>query len=103
MENLVSIILALLALIGNCGWIVSGRKYKHEVRKAQIEANQEDFQLSKQYIDEFKANVYKPLYEELQKLRAAIEKISSCAYYGICPVLHQLQQPEDTHQQPPRE
>ena len=96
MENLVSIILALLALIGNCGWIVSGRKYKHEVRKAQIEANTEDFQLSKQYVDEFKTNIYEPLAEELQKLRVAIEKISSCPYYGQCPVLHQLHQPEDS-------
>ena len=96
MENLVSIILALVALLGNCGWLVSGRKYRHEVHKAQAEANSEDFQLSKQYVDEFKANIYEPLAEELQKLRTAIEKVSDCPYYGQCPVVHQLHQREDS-------
>lgn len=72
------IILALLALLGNCGWFVSGRKHR-------AEANRENFDLSVEYINEFKTNIYEPLCQEVQKLRKAIEAISTCPHLSDCP------------------
>ena len=77
------LLLALLALLGNCGWFVSGRKYR-------AEAEREKFDLSKLYIDEFKSHIYDPLQEELQKLRTAIEAVGTCEHRDACPVVDKL-------------
>lgn len=95
MESIVSIILAVLALVGNCGWIVAKRKYRQEVRKAEAEADREEFNLSAEYVKEFKEQVYAPLSEELQKLRSAIDKVSTCALYPDCPVVRDLRHEGD--------
>lgn len=77
------IILALLALLGNCGWFVSGRKQR-------IEAKRASFDLSVEYINEFKNNVYNPILQEVQKLRMAIEAINDCQHQTDCPVIDKL-------------
>lgn len=80
---MIEIILALLALLGNCGWFVSGRKHR-------AEANRENFDLSVQYVNEFKTNVYEPLCQEVKKLRQAIESINTCEHRSNCPVADRL-------------
>ena len=90
MENLTPIILAALALLGNSGWFVSAKKYRQEIKKARIEANREEFNLSSEYVKEFKEQVYNPLSNELQKLRSAINKVTTCRYYPECPVLKDM-------------
>ena len=87
---MLSIILAILALVGNCGWFMDGRKHRHDIRKAKAEAEQAEFSLSKDYVREFRENIYLPLEEELHKLRQAIEKASDCTYSHSCPVTHEL-------------
>lgn len=87
---MLSIILAILALVGNCGWFMDGRKHRHDIRKAKAEAEQAEFSLSKDYVREFRENIYLPLEEELHKLRQAIEKASTCSYSRCCPVTHEL-------------
>lgn len=85
------IILALIALLGNCGWFISGRKHRQEVRKAKAEAEKAELDLSVQYIKEFKTNIYDPLHQEVQKLRQAIEAVGTCDHRDDCPVVDQLQ------------
>ncbi|MCQ2295529.1 MAG: hypothetical protein MJZ67_07730 [Bacteroidales bacterium] len=87
---MLQIILAALALIGNCGWLVSGKKYRQEVRAAQAEAEQKEFDVSKEYVKEFRENIAKPLQEEVQKLRAAIEAVNTCSHRDECPVVDRL-------------
>lgn len=94
---MIQIILALIALLGNCGWFISGRKYRQEVRKSQAEAEHEELNLSVQYVQQFKQNIYEPLQQEVRKLRAAIEAVGACEHRSQCPVLHSLQQ----HPSPP--
>lgn len=84
------IILALIALLGNCGWFISGRKHRQEVRKAKAEAEREEFDVSVQYIKEFKDNIYVPLQKEVEKLRLAIDSVGRCEHRNECPVVDQL-------------
>ena len=84
------IILAILALLGNCGWFISGRKHREEIRQARAEAERSELDLSQEYVSSFRENIYQPLADELQKLRASIEKINICPYRADCPVARQL-------------
>lgn len=84
------IILALITLLSSCGWIVSGRKYRQEVRKSSAEAEQEELNLSVNYVKEFQENIYEPLREEVHKLRTAIEAVGTCPRRDSCPVLDRL-------------
>lgn len=84
------IILAFVSLLSSCGWLVSGRKYRQEVRKSRAEAEREELDLSVQYIKEFKDNIYEPLQEEVRKLRTAIEAVGTCQHRDGCPVMDKL-------------
>lgn len=84
------LLLAIVALLGNCGWFVSGRKYSQEVRRIRTETQQREFDLGKQYVVEFKQNIYEPLHQELQLLRKAIEAVNSCDYRDNCPVTDRM-------------
>ena len=90
MENTISIVLALIALVGNCGWIVSARKYRQEVRKASAEAGRAEFDLSADYVKEFREQVYIPLARELSTLRRAMQKVTMCKYYAQCPAAQEM-------------
>lgn len=96
MEHIVSIILALLALLGGCGWFVSGRKYKGEVKQVMAEAERAELDLSAEYVRTFKEQIQKPLEDELHKLRQSIEKINRCKYRRQCPVARRLYQPANS-------
>ena len=84
------IILAIITLLSSCGWFVSGRKYRQEVRKSRAEAEREELDLSVQYVKEFKENIYDPLQEEVRKLRTAIEAVGTCEHRDDCPVIDKL-------------
>lgn len=91
---MLEIILALIAIVGNCGWLLSGKKYREEVRKERAEAERAELDLSREYVDNFKENIQKPLEAELQKLRQSIERINRCKYRKQCPVARRLYQCE---------
>lgn len=97
MDGFISISLAVLAIVGNCGWLIDGRKHRHDVRKAKAEAESAEFSISKDYVREFRENIYLPLEEELQKLRRSIEKASACKYSSCCPVTHELRQQSESN------
>ncbi len=93
-----SIILALIALLGGCGWLVSGRKYRQEVESLKADNRQKDMELSKMYVDEFRENIAEPLRREVRELRTevdllrnAIQRINDCPHRDHCPVYEQLQ------------
>lgn len=87
---MIEIILAFISLLSGCGWLVSGRKYRQEVRAAKAEAEQKEFDVSKEYVKEFRENIAQPLQEEVQKLRAAIEAVNGCDHRHECPVVDRL-------------
>lgn len=84
------IILALISLLGGCGWFVSARKYRHEVRKTKAEAEREELDLSVEYVQKFNENIFEPLQREVKLLRLAIEEVGRCSHRADCPVMDKL-------------
>ena len=58
-----NVILAVLTLIGGCGWIVNRRKYRQEVRSLQADNRQKDMDLSKDYVTEWRTYIAEPTNE----------------------------------------
>lgn len=93
-----SIIPSIIALLTACGWFVDGRLHRKKVKEQDIRNRQEEMELSKTYVTEFKENIAKPLQTEIKGLRRdvknlqkAIKQANSCDYHDNCPVLDELQ------------
>ena len=93
-----SIIPSIIALLTGTGWIVDGRMHRKKVKELDIRNRQEEMNLSKTYVDEFKENIAKPLQTEIKGLRRdvknlqkAIKQANSCPHSDDCPVLDELQ------------
>ena len=102
--DITNIILGLMTLLSGCGWFVSGRKYRQEVKGLKADNRQKDMDLSKDYVTEWRTYIAEPLQREVSELRQevaelryAIQRISDCPHRAECPVLDQLQR------QPPLE
>lgn len=101
-----NIVLAVITLIGGCGWIVDRKKYQETIAGMQKDNSHKDMDLAKMYVDEFKENVANPLQAEvrglknnIKKLTNAVEKINDCDYRNQCPVRSELQkQPTDSRE-----
>ena len=93
-----SIIPSIVALLTACGWFVDGRLHRKKVKEQDIRNRQEEMELSKTYVTEFKENIAKPLQTEIKGLRRdvknlqkAIKQANSCDYHDNCHVLDELQ------------
>ena len=93
-----SIIPSIAALLTACGWFVDGRLHRKKVKEQDIRNRQEEMELSKTYVTEFKENIAKPLQNEIKGLRRdvknlqkAIKQANSCPHSDDCPVLDELQ------------
>ena len=101
--NWTEIALGLMTLLAACGWFTKGwRMHRKETEARAIENDTEKMNLSKQYVDEFKENIVKPLQSEIKGLRRdvknlqkAVDRISDCAYADSCPVRAELQKQAD--------
>lgn len=98
--DITNIILAVLTLIGGCGWIVNRRKYRQEVRSLQADNRQKDMDLSKDYVTEWRTYIAEPLQREVNELRQevaelryAIQQIDRCPHRDACPVIDRMQRP----------
>ena len=98
--DITNVILAVLTLIGGCGWIVNRRKYRQEVRSLQADNRQKDMDLSKDYVTEWRTYIAEPLQREVNglrrevaELRYAIQQIDRCPHRDACPVIDRMQRP----------
>ena len=98
--DITNVILAVLSLIGGCGWIVNRRKYRQEVRSLQADNRQKDMDLSKDYVTEWRTYIAEPLQrevnglrQEVAELRYAIQQIDRCPHRDACPVIDRMQRP----------
>ena len=98
--DITNVILAVLSLIGGCGWIVNRRKYRQEVRSLQADNRQKDMDLSKDYVTEWRTYIAEPLQREVNELRQevaelryAIQQIDRCPHRDACPVIDRMQRP----------
>ena len=58
-------ILGVLTLIFGGGWIFDKHKHKQEVEGLKADNKQKDMNLSKMYVEEFKANIAEPLLRQV--------------------------------------
>ena len=93
-----SIIMAIITLMGGCGWLIDRKRHKQEVEGLRADNRQKDMELSKQYVTEFRTFIAEPLQREVgelrnevNRLRYAIERIGDCPHRAECPVRGQLQ------------
>lgn len=91
------IALALITLLSNCAWFVSGQKHKQEIESIKADNRMKDMELAQLYVDQFEQNIADPLRlevrelrEEVKQLKDAIEVISDCPYRDNCPVRDKL-------------
>ena len=96
--DLTSIILALITLLGGCGWLLDRKKHRQEVEGLKADNRQKDMELGKDYVTEFRTFIADPLQrevgelrQEIAELRHAIQKIDACAHRDTCPVINELQ------------
>ena len=93
-----SIVLALITLLGGCGWLFDRKRHRQEVESLKADIRQKDLDLSQKYVTDWQTYIAEPLQREVSKLRReveelrnAIQRIDACAYRDGCPVVEQLQ------------
>ena len=98
MVDWTSIILALITLLGGCGWLLDRKKHRQEVEGLKADNRQKDMELGKDYVTEFRTFIADPLQrevgelrQEVAELRNAIQAIDACAHRDTCPVINELQ------------
>jgi hypothetical protein len=93
-----NIILALITLLGGCGWILDRKKHRQEVEGLKADNRQKDMDLSRDYVTEWRTYIAEPLQREVGELRAevaqlrhAIQAIDVCPHRAGCPVADVMQ------------
>ena len=99
--NWTEIILGLFTLLSTCGWFVSGRKHRQEIESLKADNRQNDMNLSRDYLTEWRTYIAEPLQrevgelrQEVAELRHAIQAIDVCPHRAQCPVLDELRKHE---------
>ena len=102
-ENITEIVLAIISLLAVCGWFTNGRKHRKETESIAADIRKKEMELGKQYVDEFKDNIVKPIQTELKglkrevaKLQKAVDKVSDCDYRDDCPVRLELRKQRES-------
>lgn len=92
MESLTSVALGMLTLLSGCGWFVSGRKHRQEVKNLKADNRLKDMELAQLYVEQFQKNIAEPLQREVRglkdevyELRTSLERVNDCPYRDICP------------------
>jgi len=116
MSPLLQILLAVIAVIGNAGWFLDGRKHRAQTRAINTDTDLKDFDLAQRYVEQFQSQIADPLRAQaaqlqhqvdslkneinhlsdtINQLNHAIQKIKDCPYSAAdsCPVLNALQHP----------
>jgi hypothetical protein len=98
--DITSIILALITLLGGCGWLIDRRKHRQEIESLKADNRQKDMNLSKDYVAEWRTFIAEPLQrevgelrDEVKELRNAIQRIDRCPHRDNCPVYDRLREP----------
>lgn len=96
-----SIVLGVFTLLSSCGWFVSGRKHRQEVKSLKADNRLKDMELGRLYVEQFQKDIAEPLRHEVRELRNegmelknAVEGVNDCAYRSECPVRERMRHEE---------
>ncbi|MBO4487782.1 MAG: hypothetical protein J5729_05415 [Bacteroidaceae bacterium] len=94
-----SITLAIITLLGGCGWAIDRKKHRHEIASLRADVKQKELDLSTDFVVKFRTLISDPLEAEVEKLRTevkelrdAIQGIYDCPLRDDCPVRGRLRQ-----------
>lgn len=68
---MIEIILAVIALVGNAGWVAT----RSQLRKSRAEAEREELDLSASYVEKFHQNIYLPLERICRNCASALRRL----------------------------
>lgn len=95
--DITSIILAVITLLGGCGWVIDRKKHRQEIESLKADNRQKEMNLSKDYVQEWRTFIAEPLQrevselrDEVNQLRNAIQRIDRCPHRDNCPVYDRL-------------
>lgn len=93
-----SVVLAVITLLGGCGWVMDRKKHNEEIESLKADVKQKELDLSTDFVKKFRELIADPLEREVEKLRNevkelrdAIEGIYDCPYRDDCPVSDRMQ------------
>lgn len=96
--DITSIILAVITLLGGCGWVIDRKKHRQEIESLKADNRQKEMNLSKDYVQEWRTFIAEPLQhevsqlrDEVKQLRNAIQRTDRCPHRDSCPVYDELQ------------
>lgn len=85
-----SIVLGVFTLLSSCGWFVSGRKHRQEVKSLKADNRLKDMELGRLYVEQFQKDIAEPLRHEVRELREKVDKLTEelehvkkCACYCV--------------------
>ena len=67
--DITSIILAVITLLGGCGWVIDRKKHRQEIESLKADNRQKEMNLSKDYVQEWRTFIAEPLQREVSQLR----------------------------------
>ena len=70
-----SIILALITVLGGCGWVIDRKKHRHEIESLKADNRQKDMNLSRDYVTEWRTYIAEPLQREVGELRTEVAQL----------------------------
>lgn len=74
--DLTSIILAVITLLGGCGWVIDRKKHKQEIEALKADIRQKDMELAEKFVVDWETHVAEPLKEDVRELREKVQRIS---------------------------
>lgn len=95
--NVTEIIMGLLTLLGDCGWVIDRKKHRQEIESLKADVRQKNLDLGTDFVEKFRALIVEPLEKEVvnlrtevNKLKDAIETVRECPYKDSCPVREKM-------------
>lgn len=75
MDSITSIVLGFFTLLSGCGWFISGRKHRQEVKALKADNRLKDMELGQRYVEQFEQNIAEPLRREVRELRDEVKEL----------------------------
>lgn len=74
--DVTSIILAVITLLGGCGWVIDRKKYRQEIESLKADIRQKDMELAEKFVVDWEAHVAGPLKNDVRELRDKVDKLT---------------------------
>ena len=74
--DLTSIILAVITLLGGCGWVIDRKKHYQEIESLKADIRQKDMELAEKFVTDWEKHVATSLKEDVRVLKEKVDKLT---------------------------